>query len=480
MAAMTLRWRLGLTVAVAVIGAMVWYSALITANLKPRYWQAMEETLVDTAEVLAAQIAEDSHGDAPFTATMAATFQTVLHRTLDARIYELHKTSVDLHICITDSHGIVCYDSADPTAVGRDDSRWNDVYLTLRGKYGARATRRDPKDDRSTVLHVAAPIRRGSQVLGVVSVSKPIDAITPAVQAHTDGLFLGAILVTLIVGLLSVLATIWITAPLTKLTNFVRQITQGKRPNLPRLGPKEIAVLGQVIQDMRERLEGRAYAERYVQDLTHELKSPLTGIRAAAELLEEDLPLAERERFLRNLRGECERLHSIVERLLSLSSLERRDTLEHREIIDLDALLQTVIADYQSRMVERSLTLTVEMQPATTQGDAFLLRQAIGNLLQNAIEFSPLGGQIHLTLSIDGSQACINIDDHGPGVPPYAQERLFERFFSLPRPDTGKKGTGLGLALVREVARLHQGSADLSQREGGGTTAWIRVAMAGI
>ena len=106
------------------------------------------------------------------------------------------------------------------------------------------------------------------------------------------------------------------------------------------------------------------------------------------------------------------------------------------------------------------------------EGDAFLLRQAIQNLLDNAIAFSPQGGLLEIGLC--ASPPAITIRDHGPGIPDYAQARIFERFYSLPRPDGGEKSSGIGLAFVREVAALHGAQIDVSDHPDGGAIATLR------
>jgi two-component system sensor histidine kinase CreC len=100
------------------------------------------------------------------------------------------------------------------------------------------------------------------------------------------------------------------------------------------------------------------------------------------------------------------------------------------------------------------------------RGDPWLLELALGNLLQNAIDFAPKGGVITVRgFHCDVNVVC-EVEDSGPGIPDYARERVFERFYSLPRPDSGKKSTGLGLCFVKEVAQLHGGSVELANRVG--------------
>jgi two-component system sensor histidine kinase CreC len=92
------------------------------------------------------------------------------------------------------------------------------------------------------------------------------------------------------------------------------------------------------------------------------------------------------------------------------------------------------------------------------------LHLALSNLLKNAVEFSPQGGRIRIHCERDGAQLRVSIEDEGPGVPDFAKERIFERFYSLERPDTGRKSTGLGLNFVKEIAALHDGVVQVENR----------------
>ena len=115
---------------------------------------------------------------------------------------------------------------------------------------------------------------------------------------------------------------------------------------------------------------------------------------------------------------------------------------------------------------------------ARVRGERFLIAQALGNLVQNALEFSPAAGEVRVALRIELGRALVIVEDHGPGVPDFARERVFERFYSLPRPDTGRKSSGLGLSIVREIARLHGGEVTLANRTGGGARAVFSLPLA--
>jgi two-component system, OmpR family, sensor histidine kinase CreC len=227
---------------------------------------------------------------------------------------------------------------------------------------------------------------------------------------------------------------------------------------------------------MREALEGRRYAERYVQTLTHEMKSPLAAIRGAAELLDEDMPEADRRRFLENIRAESGRAERLLNRLLELSALEGRSSLEETETVDLVPIVARAIdqAKPPANLGRVTLDVSLPETPVNVRGDAFILRSAVTNLLENAIDFSPAGSTVDIVLQPDGG---ITISDRGPGVPDYAREKIFERFYSLKHHLSGRKGTGLGLTLVKEAAELHGGSISLDDREDGGTVARLRLPL---
>jgi two-component system sensor histidine kinase CreC len=233
------------------------------------------------------------------------------------------------------------------------------------------------------------------------------------------------------------------------------------------------------MDSMREELQGKKYVESYLHALTHELKSPLAAIEGAAELLDGDeVPEAARKKFLRNIRAESGRLREVVERLLRLSALESRAALEEIRPCDTRELLRELVAERAARAEPAGVTLRVERETdARVEGEPFLLRQAIGNLLDNAVDFSPPGGTVELSGEESDGWWLLTVRDHGPGFPDYAARRLFERFYSLPRPGGGAKSTGLGLTAVREVAQLHHGTVGLENHPGGGAVATLRIPL---
>jgi len=266
-----------------------------------------------------------------------------------------------------------------------------------------------------------------------------------------------------------------VVAPIERLTDYARAVRDGRPAQLPPLPGRTLHDLGAAFAEMRESLEGRQHLERTTQALAHGIKAPLAAVRGAAELLGEDLPAEDRRRFLEYLRAESGRIEQIVVRLLRLSALEAQGTLQARARLDLRALLEPIAEAFRVTAEAAGVELRVAAEPVAVAGDAALLQEALTNLVQNALEFTPQGGRVTLGGSVRDRAVYFTVTDTGPGVPEYALARVFERFYSLERPGTGRKSTGLGLSLVREIAHLHGGEVVLANRPEGGTVATLTL-----
>ena len=425
--------------------------------------------MVDMANVLAEMIARDVKPDGTIdTAPIKAAFEAVEQRRFEAKIYSHTKTEVNMDAYVTDKHGRVLYDSLHPQFIGTVSTN-RDVNLTITGRYGARSTRDDQRDPNSSIMYVAAPIRAHGAFAGVVSVAKPQHS-TFKFRDETKAWLIrtiGSLVLCMVLG--SFLLARWTTRPIRRLTGYAESITRGERPPVPKLHGIEMKTLGTAFEKMRDTLENRESVEHYVQTLTHELKSPVAAIRGAAELMQEEtMPEAQRGRFLRNIQGESLRLQDLLDRLLSLAALENKKALEEPAKVDLSAIAREVCDHLTAPLAQRGLKLDCWVQDGVqAKGDAFLLQLAFTNLAQNAVDFSPDGGVVSIGLKTVDDRACFIVEDEGPGLPEYARGRVFERFYSLPRPHNGKKSSGLGLCFVKETAALHQGSVELENREGG-------------
>ncbi len=479
---MTFRTRILLVYLLLIGGGYVYLVGWILNGIRPRYLESMEESLVDTANILAAFVENRVVDGALPTDSLQPVFDAAYRRELDAQVYTVRKQSIDLRVYLTDASGVVRYDSDGGRAVGQDYSRWNDILRTLRGQYGARSTREIPDDESSQRIYVAAPVRHAGRIIGVLSVGKPTDNINDLVRAARQRVLVGGVAGGLLVIAVGVGFSIWLTTPLERLTAYVRNLRDGKHDQLPeRLAGQEVGDLQLAFDEMRATLEGKQHVERYTEALAHQLKSPLAGIRGAAELLTDDtgaMPPEQRARFLSNITGESARIQNIIDRLLQLTGLEARPGDRDLGPVDLQAVLNTAARTAEGAAAARGIHLIVLHRPAaTTNGEGSLIAQSLDNLVQNAIEFTPTGGTVTLSLLVDWRFATFTVDDTGPGIPAYARDKVYDRFFSLPRPDTGRKSSGLGLSLVREVARRHGGEFTITNRPQGGCHARLSIRL---
>jgi two-component system sensor histidine kinase CreC len=474
--------RIGLRILLGTFAIVALAALLLTqvfvAQVKPGVRQSMEDTLVDSANLLAELATDELLAGRLGNGRFAAAVQRMQARDPGAEIWGFPKRGTNYRIYVTDARGIVVFDS-EGRDLGADYSRWNDVHRTLRGEYGARSTVEDPADPDSSVMHVAAPIRDDEgRIVGALTVAKPNRVIAPFIERSQRTIRNWGLVLLGVALFIGGIAAAWLSRQLGLLRRYAQAVSAGEAATLPRTAG-EFAELGEALESMRTRLEGKQYVERYVQDLTHELKSPLAAIRANAELLERPLPAPDQARFAATILAQGERLERMVERMLALAALEHRPRLEAVERIAVADLVDAVLDDQRARLDAARQTVEVHIDGAPrVLGDAFLLRQALGNLVENAAGFAPAGGLIEIDARVEDGVVALRVSDRGPGIPDYARDRVFERFYSLPRPDGSHRGSGLGLCFIAQVAALHGGSASLEERDGGGACARLRLPVA--
>jgi two-component system sensor histidine kinase CreC len=457
---------IGILLAYVLGAAFLLYRQL--EDIDPRYRESAEEALVETSHLLASLVETQVQDGAINPAVLAPMFHRAYAREFSAKIFGIEKNSVEVRVYVTDRAGRVIYDSTGRN-LGADYSQWRDVQLTLRGEYGARTTADIDNDAKTSVMYVGAPITYNNEIIGVVTAAKPVQSFGQFIQAARQK--------TIWVGIYSVAAvllgvfilSVWLARPFGLIADYVRFVRAQRSFSLPRLGRRALGVIGAAYDEMRDALAGRNYVADYVQTLTHEVKSPLSAIRGAAELLQEpNMPQQDRARFAANISRETQRIQELVDRMMELTALESRKALEHTEPVPLTPLLQEIVDSAQTAARARGIQIVFDTESvATVEGDAFLLRRALSNLLDNAIDFSPDGGQVQINLHVDPRIVQVKVRDYGPGIPDYAEDKVFEKFYSLARPYSQKKSTGLGLAFVKEIAELHHGRITLENAADG-------------
>jgi two-component system, OmpR family, sensor histidine kinase CreC len=449
----------------------------IAKDLDPRYREPAEDSLIETAHLLATLIELDLQNGAIDVTRLGPAFQNLYSRRFKAQVYTVEKTRVELRVYVTDRTGHVVFD-AQGTALGKDYSRWNDVSRTLEGRYGARTTNDVADDPRTATMYVGAPIWHADQIVGVVSVGRPVVSFGQYVQAARSRIITAGVVSGAAFLLLAVLLSVWLVRPVGLVAGYVRYLRREPGAVRPKLGRGALGAMAAAYQEMRDALAGRQYVTEYVQTLTHEIKSPLSAIRGAADLLREQMPEEDRRRFVENIRREAARTQELVDRLLELAALERQRRLDRIEPVSLPEIASAAVRATEPKAQRRRLSVILTAEADVhLRGDPLLLAGALTNLVENALDFSPEGGRVEIRIARVGDQAHLTVRDEGPGVPDYALGRVFDRFYSLARPHSGKKGTGLGLTFVKEIAVLHGGSASLDNDPRGGAIATLRLPL---
>ncbi|HGY1354401.1 TPA: beta-lactam sensor histidine kinase BlrB, partial [Aeromonas salmonicida subsp. salmonicida] len=307
-----------------------------------------------------------------------------------------------------------------------------------------------------------------------LTVAKPNRTLMPMIERSEHQLLQAAAMLLLISLLIGALLAWWLNRAIGKLVHYADAVSHNQPATLPGLHSPELERLGRSLETMRRQLDGKAYIESYVHSLTHELKSPLAAIRGAGELLAEAPPPEVARRFIGNINLETARMQQLIERMLQLAKLESGQGLD-RQATEPARLGKRVLDARQIIAQRRQVTLVAELADASKQKwDPLLVEQALGNLLDNALDFSPAGSTVRLTGEMHADGYRFQVRDQGPGIPDYALPRIFERFYSLPRPDKGKS-SGLGLSFATEVARQHGGRLNLCNQPEGGVLAelWL-------
>jgi two-component system, OmpR family, sensor kinase len=287
-------------------------------------------------------------------------------------------------------------------------------------------------------------------------------------------------------------------SPIGRLTRDARSIGEardfGRRVDVPRTvraSRDEVTRLALTFNQMLNQLQ-EAYQEqedtlasqrRFVADASHELRTPLATIRTNLELLQragDDLPPADRDEAMADALAEIERLSRLVGDLLTLARVDSGLQLEISEVIEVDRLARDVYR--QARLMAMSHEHTVvadPIEPTTVLGNRDRLKELLLVLADNAIQYTPDGGQIRLSVVRDGDEVAIGVEDNGVGIGEADLPHLFERFYRADHArhrDTGTaRGTGLGLSIAKWIAEQHHGRIEVQSEPGRGTTFTLRL-----
>lgn len=330
------------------------------------------------------------------------------------------------------------------------------------------------------VLYAALPVAKQEVQVGAVLVSADITAVRGAQRELLRQLLLVAGLMELMAVSVGILIARQLTRPLVRISRAASRLARGElETRVEPGGSLELLKLGHGFNQMATEL-GRLDQQRraFVADASHELRTPVTAIRALAEPLLADRTgdLALYKEHLTDIVQECDRAGRLINRLLELARLDRRSEAQRAsnrpEPIDLRAVADEVVGALeplaQSRGVE--LELIPGGAPLLVRADPYLIETILGNLVENGLKYTPPGGSVRVELTQGAETASLTVTDTGIGIPPAEQSQIFERFYRVDKArarSTG--GAGLGLAIAAEATALLGGQIRLTSEPGKGS-----------
>ncbi|WP_419917067.1 ATP-binding protein [Candidatus Poriferisodalis sp.] len=334
--------------------------------------------------------------------------------------------------------------------------------------------------------------------VGALMVASPLDEVDANVAGLRNALAVVAAIGVAGAGLLGFLVAGRAIRPVRRLTDAARNVAQTQDLDQP-IELERDDELGELARSFNAMLEAlalsRAQQRRLVTDAGHELRTPLTSIRTNIELLARaeqvaaqpaaatasDAPVGdavvaldsnERRQMLDDVQFELDQLTELVNELVELATDQRSQGEPER--VDLAELAASVM-DRHRRRTETDFVTAFESCEVVV--NAALVERAIGNLVDNAVKWSPPGEPIEISVAAVDREAHVRVRDHGPGIPTALRETVFERFYRTPEA-RAQPGSGLGLSIVDYVARSHNGSASVIDTDGPGTTVEIRLPLA--
>jgi two-component system OmpR family sensor kinase len=331
---------------------------------------------------------------------------------------------------------------------------------------------------------VSVPVTQVGELVSIVRVGTSLQSVEETLHR-----LLIILLVTVPVALMAALAGGWFLArrafrPVESITLAAQRIAAGDLTQRLTVPPSsdEVGRLAVTFNEMIARLEGSfRQVRQFTTDASHELRTPLTVMKGETELALRRPRSAEDYRsVLESSLEEIDRMTRIVDELLFLSRADLGEVRMESIPIRLDTLVEDIHRQATLLGQEQDVQVTLgTVAPATVWGDELRLRELLLNLVDNAIKYSQPGGKVEISLVTEGNTARLSVLDHGIGIPPEAQRRIFARFYrtDAARAHT-KKGTGLGLSICKWIAEAHHGRIEVQSTEGEGSQFTVVLPLA--
>ncbi len=269
--------------------------------------------------------------------------------------------------------------------------------------------------------------------------------------------------------------------PIRQIDFFIRTLGAGNFTQPIRVvGTADVEFLGERLEWLRTHLNDLEMAkQRFVRNVSHEIKTPLATIHEGADLLSDEVVGVlnrEQKDIARIIVGNADKMDKMIAELINYSQVSARMTYQKLSLVDMRQLTLDLLEDYRLQLRGRSVSVVESVEPMEIMGDKEQLRTIFDNLLSNAVKYSPEGGEIRLSLTSEGGHMVLEIEDDGPGIDPDDRVKVFEPFFQgRSSRALGVKGTGFGLAIVAECVASHHGKVEVLASHEDRAGARIRV-----
>lgn len=338
--------------------------------------------------------------------------------------------------------------------------------------------------DGSRLRLVTVPILEGGRMLGIVQVGSPLEGIEEALNQLLLILLVAVPLVLVVASLGGSFLANKALRPVDEITRTAQRIGSGdlsQRISLEGRLDDEIGRLVSTFNEMIGRLESSfLQIKRFTADASHELKTPLTVLKGEIEVgLKRQRRPEEYRRVLASCLEEVDRMSRIVDDLLTLARADMGALQLQKERVDLGEVAEDVWRSLGRMAEEKGLRFTFQRDgEVAVWGDKDRLRQLLVNLVDNALKYTPPGGEVRLRVERDDTLALLTVQDTGEGIPPEDQERVFERFYRVDKARSRQRGgTGLGLSICKWIAEAHGGKISLESEVGKGSTFVVQLPL---
>ena len=454
-----------LFVSVFLIGILplIIYSLVISDNLKTYFKDTSEKELLYEANKVAVSIQKNGY--------------LIDNKKHTQFVDEMDAKSEDegFRIIVVDSMGVAVADT-NRSAIGKMIVA-PEVLVALDGKDDANLR------ENEGVIYASAYIENDvSEKIGVVLLVSSFDQVNTLLDEVNHNWLTVTVVITLMLVFIAFFITQGIFVPLNNILTTIQRISSGQLHNrLEVQGHNELSQVADAINVMTQQLEHVDTArQEFVSNVSHELKTPLSSIKVLSEslLLQEDMPVEMYREFMQDINSEVDRMTNIINDLLSLVKLDyREEGMLNISETDLSEMVASIVKRINPLASKKNIGLYLEnIKDVTIEADETKLTLALSNLVENAVKYTPEGGEVTVTVDADHQNAFFTVKDTGIGISPEEQPKIFNRFYRVDKTrDRETGGTGLGLAITHSTVMMHNGSIKVVSAEGEGATFVVRL-----